>query len=268
MMNKKIILLTTILNTAALGLVFRPQTASAVDLTFYDTFGNDTTTELWKVQGKIGGTSKELSIGSPETNVAPEASADWLWSDGQMFDWQLQWDNAQEIATFTISGLSEPLTYNLDAIPSVNGLQLTTFVNQESNKLEAGTSITLTLNSVNGEPLVNPIIATATNTDGSASGQNLYLASDSFLDGFDLAGKVSFDWPGNNPQNPQAANADSRVFFQLEANDANLALLDPFKRETVSTSSSIQTPEPSVILGLMIWGGGSLFAKLGNIRKK
>ncbi len=276
-MDAKTILQTATLNIAALGLIFMPRTAAAVDLTFYNTFG--LSNELWKVDGQIGGNTKELSIGSPDTGVIPADNADWMWSDGTIFDWRLQWNSVDQIANFIIfqeNGPSQTLIYDLAGILPVNGLQFTTFVREEDQRLAAGTSISLTLNSVDGESLVDPITATATNTENANGSQNLYIASNSFLDGFELAGTVSFDWPTFNPQD---ANANSRAFFQFEANNANLDFLDFFglKGETVTTSTSTSTasidvPEPTSILGLLILGSGSLLAKLtsskGNFKSK
>ncbi len=272
-MNIKTILQNATLSTAALGLIFMPRTAAAVDLTFYNTFGPSdcsffcTTNELWKVDGQIGGNTKELSIGSPETGVIPAETADWVWSDGTIFDWRLQWNSVDEIATFIISeenGQNETLIYDLAGISPVNGMQFTTFVRKEDQKLAAGTSINLTLNSVDGESLVAPVNANATNTENAADSQNLYIASDSFIDGFELAGTVSFDWPTFNPQD---ANANSRVFFQFEANYADLNSLDTYglKGETVSTSNYTayrDVPEPTSILGLLTLGSGGLLTKL------
>jgi len=278
-MNIKTILQNATLSTAALGLIFMPRTAAAIDLTFYDSFGFSkncssfcTTEELWKVDAQIGGNTKELSIGSPETGVIAADTADWVWSDGTIFDWRLQWNSIDEIATFIISdenGQNETLIYDLAGISPVNGMQLTTFVRgEESETLAAGTSINLTLNSVNGESLVAPTTATATNTENAAS-ENLYIASNSFIDGFELAGTVSFDWPTFNPQD---ANANSRAFFQFEANNADLNLLDIYglKGETVSTSNYTaytDVPEPTSILGLLTLGSGALVTKFRSSKR-
>ncbi|MGD1803858.1 choice-of-anchor W domain-containing protein [Dapis sp. BLCC M126] len=277
-MNIKTILQNATLSTAALGLIFMPRTAAAADLTFYDTFGPSncsffcTTQELWKIDAQIGGNTKELSIGSPETGVIAADTADWVWSNATIFDWRLQWDNIDEIATFIISGengQSETLIYDLAGISPVNGMQLTTFVREEDQKLAAGTSINLTLNSVNGESLVAPANANATNTENAADSQNLYIASDAFIDGFELGGTVSFDW---STFNPQETNANSRAFFQFEANYADLNFLDNYglKGETVSTSNYTaytEVPEPTSILGLLTLGSGGLLTKLTSSKK-
>ncbi|MGK7919429.1 MAG: choice-of-anchor W domain-containing protein [Trichodesmium sp.] len=278
-MNIKTILQKATLSTAALGLIFMPRTAAAADLTFYNTFGSSncsffcTTEELWKVDAQIGGNTKELSIGSPETGVRAADTADWVWSDGTIYNWNLQWNSVDEIATFIISddnGQNETLIYDLTGISPVNGMQLTTFVRaEESEKLAAGTSINLTLNSVNGESLVAPVNATATNTENAAGAENLYIASDAFIDGFELGGTVSFDWPTFNPQD---VDANSRAFFQFEANNADLNSLDSWglKGETVSTSNYTaytEVPEPTSILGLLTLGSGGLLTKLTSSKR-
>ncbi len=281
-MNIKTILQKATLSTAALGLIFMPRTATAVDLNFYHWFGPSdcsdfcTTEELWQVHAQIGGNTKELSIGSPETAFM---NADWKWSDGTIYDWNLKWNSGDEIATFIISDdndQNQTLIYDLAGIfPEdgiVNGMQLTTFVRQEDKKLAAGTSINLTLNSVNGESLLAPVNATATNTENAAGEQNLFIASDAFINGFELGGTVSFDWPTFNPQ---AANANSRAFFQFEANhvDFDLELLDLFKteeEETVSTSkytAYTEVPEPTSIFGLLTLGSGGLLTKLTSSKR-
>ncbi len=227
-----------------------------MDLSLYSHFGSSncldsslfcqpTTTELWKVDGQIGGTTKELSIGSPDTGVLPSEATNWVWTDGMTFQWSLGWDSLQEIASFTLSqanGTSETLNYDLEGILPVNGLQLTTFVGPESQKLAAGTQLKLTLKEIDGKILTNPITVNAINTVEQAGSQNIYLASDWFLDGFELAGTVSFDWP--NTFNPQQANANARAFFQLEANHADLETLNALglKEESVSLSSHESIP--------------------------
>jgi ribosomal protein L35AE/L33A len=189
-------------------------------LTLVDSFGGDLT-ELSKVESTIGGSGKELFLATDGSNGPNPSSAEWTWLDAKTYNWQLDWDGDQ--ATFSLfngppvpGSLSAVITYDVVDTP-INGLELKTRVDsRDSSKVEPGTQALLTLETVNGYNISSQNIqSTATGVAGQDTWNNLYVASNTFLNPFSLTGTATFDW---QDLNPQTANAGARLQFQIEAN--------------------------------------------------
>ncbi|MBD2461908.1 cadherin-like domain-containing protein [Oscillatoria sp. FACHB-1407] len=192
-----------------------------VQLTKLDNFNS--AIELWKLEGIIGSNNnRELFLsqnGSVGTN--PD-NAEWVWVSGQTYHWRLTWDG--NIARFALfSGAldaspSEILEYDV-VNTLMDGLQLSTKVDtRDPNRVSSGTTVNLSLHSLNGQVIDSSFGAevTAVGNSSGVVGNNLYLAISEQLTTLDATGTVRFSWSGINPQ---TAGAGSRVSFQLEAND-------------------------------------------------
>ncbi|MBE7384090.1 MAG: hypothetical protein F6J95_022055 [Leptolyngbya sp. SIO1E4] len=196
-----------------------PPNSEEPQLTLVDAFGDDLT-ELWKVEGTIGGSSAELFLSEDGSNGTSPNSAQWLWQDEKVYDWRLNWDG--DIATFTLfDGLLdqapfETLSYDMVDTP-VNGLEIKARVDsRDTSQVAEGTQAQLSLKTLNGYDIDTATYrAIAEGMAGQDTWTKLYVASSTFSEPFELTGSTTFDWPTFNPQ---AQNAGSRLQFQLEAN--------------------------------------------------
>lgn len=223
------------------GLTLTSAPVSAVELVSVDSFGQDNS--LWKIESIIGGSGKELFLSNNGSSGLNPDSADWNWVDAQTFNWRLVWQGSS--ASFTLfsgaldNSFSRTITYQVGDSP-VNGLELITRVDgRNPSKIAAGTTANLRLKTLNAQNISNlNVQSTALGVAGTDTWNKLSVASNDFLEGFNLTGDVTFDW---SDFNPQVQNAGSRLQFQLEANyDPNFEYIP----------DSEQVPEPTSLVGL------------------
>ncbi|NEP13198.1 MAG: hypothetical protein F6K14_23935 [Symploca sp. SIO2C1] len=244
------------------GFAITSAPASAVELTPVDFFTIDES--LWKVESTIGGSGKEFFLSNNGSSGVNPDSADWTWADAQAFNWRLV--SQGNSASFTLfsgaldNSFSQTIIYEVGELP-VNGLEITTRVDGRNNsKVAAGTTANLRLNTLNNQDISNlNIQSTALGVAGADTWDKVSVASNDFLNGFNLTGDITFDWPDFNPQ---LKNAGSRLQFQLEAN------YDPNFQDI---PNSEQVPESTSLVGLccvLLGLGVSGFATEKRFRRK
>lgn len=221
-----------------------------MSFTFIDPLGNDT--ELWKAEGLIGGTSRELFLSNNGSNGVSPASAEWTWTKGIAYEWRLVWDG--DIARFTLfngaldQGSFQTLIYDT-VNTEINSLQLSTRVDgRDTMRVGAGTTANLLLTTLNGQEVRS--LNVAANTDYSAGVDQwtrIFVASREFLSPFTLTGSITFTW---DSLNPQSVNAGSRVLFQLEANySPDLVLENQPPTDIELSPMSVAENHPGAVIG-------------------
>lgn len=252
-------------DASAIALVFRGNTRQElIDAS------KTNVNQLLKVEGRAGapGTADyEIGIGPEGAQTGLTGQLQVEWANGTFYDWSLEWNTIDNIATFRVfdDGVSvgSPLT-NMFTGPGpdqYNAFGLLAWANTD-NLVSPNTTLSLIVDSVNDAPnftvdnVVPPdrsiaISATSPATPGQMLNEVYYaLDPDDILFSFfpeitTMTGRFQMSWDG---ENPQTNFARSRVGFQL-------ILFDP----PVEVPS---TPEPmGVVSSLMVLGVLSVIRK-------
>lgn len=224
-----------------------------------DTFKNDcNSTEIGVVEGRAGtaGTRGDYEVGiglnGAQADLADQLQLDWI--DETVYNWTLDWNSIDNIATFTVGNNS--INYDFDLSNSQN-LELDKFnafgiqarADDPSTFITEGTEITLNINSItfnsnpegnnNSSVTDNPNLTVSAISD--ANSPNIFdefytiNAGASELNSFNseitsMSGTFMMDIPEGGV-NPQDAFARSRIGFQV-------LLFDP-PAQSVPESTSI-----------------------------
>ena len=288
-MNRKNISAFILASSVFTGLSFNANSASAASLgasclflgtasgnylfnqgTDKDTFKtNCNSTEIGVVEGRAGtaGNTGDYEIGiglnGAQADLADQLQLDWV--DEAVFNWTLDWNSLDNIATFTVEGnsinydfdLSSSQTLNLDKF---NAFGIQARADDPSTFITEGTEITLNINSMtfnsNPEGTNNSSVTDNPNLSVSAisdvNSPNIFHefytinAGASELNSVNseitsMSGTFSMDIPDGGI-NPQDASARSRIGFQV-------LLFDP---------PAQSVPESAPILSLLGLGALSL----------
>ncbi|AFZ48225.1 protein of unknown function DUF1555 [Cyanobacterium stanieri PCC 7202] len=248
---------------------------------FIDKYG---ITKIGEVECKAGGSSRECFFGlNGSSTGTPQSDLDFVWSNGLEYQYTLTWDPTKNEAVFTffdpfktfdsdlevfIGGdRSINYTFEQQELDQFNAFGLITKVDTQlpsngQTVVDNNTTITLgvdTVEFVDGdnnsvlspETLNISVSSTSPTTLGQQFNKLFYVINDTDraagVEIGKMTGFFSLDW---DDINPQTSGANARVSFELK-------LFDP-----PGTSSTVTTPEPTVILGLL--GVGTL----GIVSKK
>lgn len=226
-----------------------------------DAFKNDcNSTEIGVVEGRAGtaGTRGDYEVGiglnGAQADLADQLQLDWV--DETVYDWTLDWNSLDNIATFTVGGNS--INYDFDLSDSQN-LELDKFnafgiqarADNPGTFITEGTEITLNINSMtfnsNPEGINNSSVTDNPNLTVSAisdaNSPNIFdefytiNAGASELNSVNseitsMSGTFVMDIPDGDI-NPQDADARSRIGFQI------LLFDPPANSESVPESTSI-----------------------------
>ncbi|MBD2466015.1 putative Ig domain-containing protein, partial [Oscillatoria sp. FACHB-1407] len=170
--------------------------------------------ELWKVEGRAGGTSTyEFAIGPSGAQTTNTGTADIVWQNGQNVPWSLTWNGNQ--ASFTVG--TRTIRYTTATPGLFNGLYLMTKVDsRDTRKVSVGTQMHLEVQSANGQS-INPIALNSTGPTGGQDLDQLIFTSDQAITS--LTGVARISWPTNGV-NPHTTSAQSRITFVIEGNTA------------------------------------------------
>lgn len=219
---------------------------------------NCNSTEIGVVEGRAGtaGTTGDYEVGiglnGAQADLTDQLQLDWV--DETVYNWTLDWNSIDNIATFTVGGNS--INYDFDLSDSQN-LELDKFnafgiqarADNPSPFITEGTEITLNINGMtfntnpeginNSSVTDNPNLTVSTISDNNSPNifEQFYTinASASELNSVNseitsMSGTFMMDIPDGGV-NPQDADARSRIGFQV-------LLFDP-PAQSVPESTSI-----------------------------
>jgi hypothetical protein len=199
--------------------------------------------KIGEVQGKAGGSGKDLFFALDGSNSAPSQidSTNLSWDNGTTYNWTLDWNTTDNQATFSVTGAGKNLTHTYTgSYDKFNALELITRADTGF-----GATMDLKVDSVtitnNGNPvtLSGPDYHVSSNSNSSPSfNKKYFVLSDLTQEMTQLIGTFTMSWTGGGGlPNNGSKDANSEVGFYIR-------LYDPPQA----------TPEPSVILGLLSVG--------------
>jgi hypothetical protein len=189
--------------------------ATSVTLTSVTDFSEINTiransTKLWSVEGRGGGISTyEFAIGPNGAQADLHEQAEHVWENGEDVPWSLEWQSNEVV--FTVAG--ESISYPIGDSAILNTLSLLTKVNtQNGGKVSPGTSMSFSVEEVNGETLSAPISLISTGIEQGTDLDTMFLTSDGEI--ANVSGIARLSWLEDGV-NPHSKNSQSRVTFKL-----------------------------------------------------
>ena len=239
-------------------------------------------TRIGEVECKAGrGRSAEnCAFGIEGASADVQDSLLFTWENGREYDYTLTWNPITNEADFTFFALKNPdhtsdserllnYTFASTEFDNFNAFGLITKVDTtNSNMVDGNTTITLGVNTVefvnssnnsvlSPQTLNTSVSSTSLDNSGQVFNKLFYIINDDDrADGVEIGkmtGTFSLNW---STINPQEKNANARVSFELK-------LFDP-----PGTSSTVTTPEPTTILGLLGVGTLGLVGRKRKIETK
>ncbi|MGB3401136.1 MAG: putative Ig domain-containing protein [Microcoleaceae cyanobacterium] len=167
-------------------------------------------TKLWSVEGRGGGISTyEFAIGPSGAQADLHEQAEHVWQNGEDVPWSLEWQGDEVV--FTVAG--ESISYPIGDSAVLNTLSLLTKVNtQNGDKVSPGTSMSFSVEEVNGETLSAPISLTSTGVEQGQDLDALFLTSDGEI--ANISGIARLSWLEDGV-NPHSQDSHSHVTFKL-----------------------------------------------------
>eukprot|EP00210_Caulerpa_lentillifera_P009618 g9175.t1 len=173
--------------------------------------------KLWTVEGRGGGTTTyEFAIGPNGAQSDLHEQGEHVWQNGESVAWSLERQGTDVL--FNIAG--ETLRYPVSDPSTLNALSLLTKVNSSGGKVSTDTTMSLSVETVNGEALPSALSLESVGPEGSQDLDEVFVTSDGEI--ARLSGVVQLSWPEEGV-NPHTKNSQSRVTFQLSGYSAQLS---------------------------------------------
>jgi hypothetical protein len=220
---------------ATVGLSVTPNIASAVTVKTLPpnfTIDNQTFTEVFVAEGRIGTAGMsgdwELGILNPNNNHLPDKQAQFVWENGTVYDFTLEYKDST--VNYTVG---ETLLSSTIFSAPVNTIYIRTKSFTSDNTPSSSSKV---------EDLVftdSSLTFSSIAQDGDID----YLQISDISESFELKGQVSFSWTGNQPTH-------SNLAYQIKV------------------GNSEPVPEPLTILGSGVALGFSALLKKESSRKQ
>jgi hypothetical protein len=224
--------------------------------------------KIGEVEGIAGGGSKEVFFGiNGSSTSGVQSSIDLVWQDNKVYNWNLTWQPTTNQALFKISDSSNSLgnltyTFSPTIQDRFNAFGLITKANAPDSKLEAGTTMKLSIGNVSftdgTSVTLNDSVSSTSTPEAQIFDKQFYILNNKdLLKGTEItsmSGTFMMDWLTSNPQ---SNNANARISFEVQMFNA-LPVIVP--------ESEVTVPEPNLIVGFL--GLGALGVTSTPKRKK
>ncbi|WP_439341614.1 putative Ig domain-containing protein [Vacuolonema iberomarrocanum] len=201
-------------------------------------------TKLWSVEARSGGRSTyEVAIGPNGAQADLHEQMEYVWQNGQDVLWSLEQQGSQVV--FTMAGKS--IRYPAADTAALNAFSLLTKVNtKNASKVSPGTSMAVSIQSVNGEAVSEPITLASVGPENGQDLDELFFSLDGTAT--TITGTMRLSWPTEGV-NPYQKNSQSRVTFKLSGYQASSQPLNPPTGIDLSANQVIENSGGGTVIG-------------------